>query len=120
MSVLGANRIRNIGSELLSRRLDVGRPHHLAPFLDFIGDKLAELGWRTWKCGGAALLSQPRLHLALASALRWSCQRASLLALTYSINDDMVCGLRRACSAVDLGSCVAPLRFLLPIFLRKR
>src|SRR6516164_9835515 len=35
--------LRNIGSELLSLRLDVGRPHHLAPFLGFVGDKLAEL-----------------------------------------------------------------------------
>jgi hypothetical protein len=36
----------NIGSELLSLRLDVGRDNHLAPFFGLVGDELAEIGGR--------------------------------------------------------------------------
>jgi hypothetical protein len=38
--------IWNIGSELLSLRLDVGRDNHLAPFFGLVGDELAEIGGR--------------------------------------------------------------------------
>src|SRR5262249_24006582 len=38
-----------------SVRLDVSSPNYLAPFLGFVGDELAEVGRRAWKCGGAPL-----------------------------------------------------------------
>ena len=38
--------LRNIGSELLLLRLDVGRSDDLAPFLGFLGEELAEIRGR--------------------------------------------------------------------------
>src|SRR5215472_11096949 len=43
----------NIGSELLSLRLDVGRDNHLAPFFGLVGDELAEIGGRACEHGAA-------------------------------------------------------------------
>src|SRR5262249_57153210 len=44
-----------------SFRLDVGRPDHLAPLLDFFGDEFAEISGRAWKdCGPE--LRDPRFH----------------------------------------------------------
>ena len=42
-----------------SLRLDVGSPHHLAPFLGFVGDKLTEISGRTGKCGAAQVGKRP-------------------------------------------------------------
>src|SRR5262245_10863168 len=47
-----------------SLRLDVECPDDIAPFLGFVGDELAEVGRRAWKCGGAPL-GKPRLHLGI-------------------------------------------------------
>src|SRR5262245_41671305 len=47
-----------------SVRLDARELDHLRPFLGFVGDELAEVGGRAWKCGGAPL-GKPRLHLGI-------------------------------------------------------
>src|SRR5215467_1810390 len=44
--------------------LDVECPDDIAPLLGFVGDELAEVGRRAWKCGGAPL-GKPRLHLGI-------------------------------------------------------
>src|SRR5262249_53550416 len=41
-----------------SIRFDARELHHLAPLFGFLGQQLAEVGRRAWKCGGAQL-SQP-------------------------------------------------------------
>jgi hypothetical protein len=48
-------------------RLDVRKFHHLAPFLGFFGDQLAEIGGRARKCSGAQL-GKPRLHLGIGKS----------------------------------------------------
>jgi hypothetical protein len=45
-------------------RPDVGRPDHVAPFLCFIGDELAELGGRARK-HGAAQFGEARFQLGI-------------------------------------------------------
>src|SRR6266446_9215691 len=47
-----------------SPRLDARKFHHLAPLLRFLGDELAEVGRRAWKCGGAPR-GEPRLRLGI-------------------------------------------------------
>ena len=47
-----------------SLRLDAGELHHLAPLLGFLGDELAEVGGRAWKCGGIQP-GKPHLHLRI-------------------------------------------------------
>jgi hypothetical protein len=54
---------RHDDSSLL--RLDLGDPDHLAPFLGFAGNQLAEVGRRAWKCGDTQH-RKPRLHLGMS------------------------------------------------------
>ena len=46
---------------------DVGRPDHLAPFLGFLGDELAEIGRRPRE-RRAAQVGKPRLHLGVGKS----------------------------------------------------
>ena len=49
------------GRDCRSLRLDARELDHLGPLLGFVGDELAEVGWRTGKhC--AAKVGKPRLH----------------------------------------------------------
>jgi len=48
-------------------RLDVGRPDHLAPLLGFVGNELAEVGWRAGHLN-AALIGKLRLQLGISKA----------------------------------------------------
>src|SRR5262245_33559505 len=65
-TVLGAR-----GGEILPRdstlRLDVGRPHHLAPLLGVVSDELAEICGRADK-RRASKVGKPRLHLGIGEA----------------------------------------------------
>src|ERR1700704_2726476 len=47
-----------------SLRLDIGRPDHLAPFLGFVSNQLAEVGGRARK-HRAAKVGKPRLQLGI-------------------------------------------------------
>src|SRR5262245_24436976 len=50
-----------------SLRLDVRELHHLAPFLGFLGDQLAELDRRSWQ-GRTAEVSEAGLHLRVVES----------------------------------------------------
>src|SRR5262245_54391870 len=50
-----------------SFRLDTRELDHLAPLLGVIGDELAEVGGRAWKCSGTQL-GEPRLHLGIGES----------------------------------------------------
>src|SRR5262245_14429272 len=54
-------------AEASSLRLDVGGPDHLAPFLGFFGDQLAELGRRS-RQRRAAEVSETGLHLRVVES----------------------------------------------------
>src|SRR5262249_42377434 len=54
-------------AETSSLRLDVGGPDHLAPFLGFFGDQLAELGRRS-RQRRAAEVSETGLHLRVVES----------------------------------------------------
>src|SRR6516162_3372361 len=54
-------------AETSSLRLDVGSPDHLAPFLGFFGDQLAELGRRS-RQRRAAEVSETGLHLRVVES----------------------------------------------------
>src|SRR5215212_10714580 len=49
----------------VSFRLDVGRADHLAPFLSFVGDQLAKVGWRAGD-HPAAEVGKPHLQLRIS------------------------------------------------------
>src|SRR6516162_10073766 len=57
----------NIGPVAVSLRLDVGGADHLAPFLGFFGDQLAELGRRS-RQRRAAEVSETGLHLRVVES----------------------------------------------------
>src|SRR5262249_12343676 len=59
-------RLWNIARDRL-HWLDVGRPDHLAPFLGFVGDQLAELGRRS-RQRRAAEVSDTGLHLRIVES----------------------------------------------------
>src|SRR5215472_9762803 len=84
-------------AEASSLRLDVGGPDHLAPFLGFLGDQLAELDRRS-RQRRAAEVSETGLHLRVVES------RVDLL---VELVDDLGrCGLRCA-EAVPNTSLVA-------------
>src|ERR1700726_1950221 len=50
-----------------SLRLDVRELDHLGPFLGFVGNELAEIGWRAGKCHGAEI-GKPLLQRGIGKA----------------------------------------------------
>src|SRR5215469_8782278 len=58
-----------------SFRLDVGGADHLGPFLGFVGEELAELGWRERK-RGASEIGKARLDFGIARSRRWAYQQS--------------------------------------------
>src|SRR5262249_19840340 len=57
----------NIGSELLSLRLDVGRDNHLAPFFGLVGDELAKISGQASK-HRAAQIGKPCFEFWICNA----------------------------------------------------
>ena len=104
-----------------SLRLDVGRPHHLAPLLGVVGDDLGEIGRRAGQCG-AADVGESRLHLGIGEARRLSArgnlvfgsdrvrkkQSSAIIAddvrrFAYLINTDEVFGTHNGFADPDFG-----------------
>src|SRR5262245_55120367 len=75
-------------AETSSLRLDVGGPDHLAPFLGFLGDQLAELDRRS-RQRRAAEVSETGLHLRVVES------RVDLVLSLLTISADVAFGAPR-------------------------